>query len=985
MSGNLPEAVRRLLALPEDERKIGAFRLRQQLGQGGFAPVWLADEIAGSTTLRQAAVKLFQLAPSAEARQAIIDEAERLCRLEHPNVVRFYALPIDEARGVAGLAMEYVAGRSLAQVLTDPGKRLSTRETIDVGIAVASALTAVHGAGLVHRDVTPANVVLNQALSGPSAYKLIDFGIAVRPHDGKTGTGSGRLALPFGKRGFIDPVCYRAFQPATSASDLYALGAVLFVCMTRRIPAAGRGEIDEDILAGRRRAPRLSELITDLPAALVDLVAALLDPDPSRRPRSAEAVAIELERLRAAFSGRRRVLPPEEEGPFRGLARFEREHRDVFFGRRSEVAAVLSALRTRGLVALVGPSGSGKSSLARAGVVPAVEDGALGGVARWEAVILMPTADPRRAIEMALFPSVKVDPARSAVEAVAAVEAWVEEGKRGLLLLVDQLEELTTLAQPNDGLDESRAWARDFLARIGERPHPLLRAVVTVRRDLMDPLLSHHALGRALMAGTVLVSPLQDAAWSEVIDAALESYGYALEDEALRKELLDALSGTARAMPLVEFALAKLWRRRDRARKQITRAGLSSIGGLSGALERHAEATLSRAQPLGVSVDAVRRVLLSLTTPAGARVARTHAALTDEGRDEQAKAAVRVLEEARLLVREREGITLAHEALLTQWRRLRGWLAEVSRDRLVVEALEGDAERWAGTRDRDLLWGGRRLATVREVMKRGTVAIDRPGRQFYRASVRAQWLRWSAVVLGIAGAVLLSAGVAQRVRAEGQRKQRLAQQEAETQKERADENARKVQESEQRCAGLLQQVQQRCEAERPLDPGMHQEVTQYLQGRPLLPLPPAPPAPSSASAPPAIPLPPVMAASAEIPPAEVEGTAAAPLPMPAPSASATAAPGTLPLDRGALYTALRTAAKEAQARCQGDEGRHGKGRVEVTFAPDGTVSRVKLDPPFSGTAVGDCVQQAFRDARVPPFAGPPYPASWSFSVGALEH
>jgi serine/threonine protein kinase len=119
MSGRLPDAVRRLLELPEGERKIGAFRLKRPLGQGGFAPVWLADEVAGSAVLRQAAVKLFALERGGEARQAIIDEAARLCRLEHPNIVRFYALPTDEARAVVGLVMEYVAGKSLAQVLLE--------------------------------------------------------------------------------------------------------------------------------------------------------------------------------------------------------------------------------------------------------------------------------------------------------------------------------------------------------------------------------------------------------------------------------------------------------------------------------------------------------------------------------------------------------------------------------------------------------------------------------------------------------------------------------------------------------------------------------------------------------------------------------------------------------------------------------------------------------------------------------------------------
>src|SRR6185436_11823596 len=132
-------------------------------------------------------------------------------------------------------------------------------------------------------------------------------------------------------------------------------------------------------------------------------VDALLDPESAKRPRSAEAVAWELERIRREIAGRSRPLPPEERGPFRGLGRFEEEDRDVYFGRSVEIAAGLEMIRARGLVALVGPSGSGKSSLARAGVLPAIVDGELGPWPRsWDAVVVTPGVDPWTAITRAL-------------------------------------------------------------------------------------------------------------------------------------------------------------------------------------------------------------------------------------------------------------------------------------------------------------------------------------------------------------------------------------------------------------------------------------------------------------------------------------------------------------------------------------------------------------------------------------------------------
>ena len=337
--------------------------------------------------------------------------------------------------------------------------------------------------------------------------------------------------------------------------DLYALGAVLFVCLVGRTPAAGRGSLDEDVLHGRKRPPRVAEVVKEpLPRSGISWTRC----SPPRRrsgldrPRSWRS---SFERIRSALVGRRRALPPEEDGPFRGLERFEKEHRDVFFGRRVEVAAALEVLRTRGLAALLGPSGSGKSSLARAGILPAIADGALGGPRQWETVLISPGSDPRQVLTTALF-HMGIDPRRSPEEAAARVEAWLAQSKRGLVLLVDQLEEIATLAQGPGG--KSQTWTLDLLARLGERPWPGLRVVVTARRDLLDPILAHEQVGRVITRGAVLVSPLGPAAWGEVIDAAFESYGYTFEDPRLRKELLEALETTAGSMPLVEFALREL-------------------------------------------------------------------------------------------------------------------------------------------------------------------------------------------------------------------------------------------------------------------------------------------------------------------------------------------------------------------------------------------------------------------------------------------
>jgi type II secretory pathway predicted ATPase ExeA len=485
-----------------------------------------------------------------------------------------------------------------------------------------------------------------------------------------------------------------------------------------------------EVLDGRDRPPSLATMLPSAPIGFARIVDALLDPDPSSRPRSAERVVLELERVRRELVGKSGELPPEEIGPFRGLARFERADRDVYFGRSVEVAAALEVLRTRGVLALIGPSGSGKSSLARAGVLPAVEDGALGRWPKaWTIATCSPGADPRAAIVDAL--AVSENDARDPDRLVDTLAERAQESGRGVLLFVDQLEELVTIAS-----GASQEFAVRVLARMGQAPIPGVRAVVTARRDLLDPLFAVADLGRVLTRATLLVTPMSDDTWGDVLDQALGAYGYALEDAAMRDALLADLEGSANAMPLVQFALRELWLRRDRDRKVVTRKALAEIGGLAGALEAHADATLAEIAKLTGGAGACRRVLLLLTTIDGTRATRT---------DEELAAAVtgardvtRVLEDARILVRDAHGLTIAHESLLTRWAALRRWVDEARQDRLLAHEIERDAKAWLERPDRERLWRGRRLVAAEDLVRAYTVELSLEATEFVAYGRRAE-------------------------------------------------------------------------------------------------------------------------------------------------------------------------------------------------------------------------------------------------------
>ena len=831
----LPVAIAELLAEPEGSRRLGQFALVKQLGRGGFAPVWSAREEYAGKELRTVAVKLFSLAPDdtgyASSVEQLLEEARTLCRVEHPNVVRFHSVVIDSSRKVAACVMEHLAGTSLDRQLDE--RTLSLAEVVEVGLAVASALSAVHRAGLVHRDVKPGNII-----ETPSGYKLIDFGVAFGGREAQRPSGapgievSDVLAPPsrhtrlstlsarstsseprtleveiaVGTMGYIDPECIAYSRPATPASDLYALGATLFELLTGHVPAGWDGKVLRgEVMDGRKLSPPLAELLPEIDPNFSELVRQLLAASRGKRPSSAEWVVTRLEQLRHSLAGRHRELPSEAIGPFRGLSRFEASDRGVYFGRSLEIAQALQVLRVRGLVALLGPSGSGKSSLARAGLLPAIADGLLQTwPAQWDTLSMTPGIDPRRTLLELLEPIVTLEPDATQAEVLAALGARVERSARGVVLLVDQLEELATVSER-----ASRDWLAELLALSAEHAVPGFKLVVTARRDLLDPLLELTALGRVLLRNSLLVEAISGVTWADVLDQALAAYGYRCEDQQLRAELVREIERTSSAMPLVGFALERLWEMRDRGKKIITREALSSLGGISGALAQHAQGTFERlTRDDADKMRAARRVLLALTTARGTRTSKTDAELRAiAGAD-----AVRVvmkLEDARLLLRTPTGLTIAHEALIDNWQLMRSWVAEEQESRSLAEELEQDAARYRAEPEAVPLWPRRRLANLAEVLSRGDVEISAGGRAFLEASRRAEWRRralaggaaLAAFAVAAVGTVsYISAINTERGNTSQERDRALAS------KKIAEEKTREVQAAQQRIDELLRNV-----------------------------------------------------------------------------------------------------------------------------------------------------------------------------------
>jgi serine/threonine-protein kinase len=212
---------------------------------------------------------------------------------------------VEDAPEGAFIAMEYVQGVSLERLLWRRG-RLDASEVIPLGVGIARGLAVAHERGIMHRDVKPANILLGMDAS----IKVTDFGIA----DLFTSGGSSPADSIFGTPGYVPPESLEG-RGTSRSGDLFALGVVLYQCLSGIAPFAGRNvaEILKATLFGDYRP--LRRLVPEVPADLESLIGHLLERDPARRPADAGAVAAELERMALEGHLRWRLeITPAEEG-----------------------------------------------------------------------------------------------------------------------------------------------------------------------------------------------------------------------------------------------------------------------------------------------------------------------------------------------------------------------------------------------------------------------------------------------------------------------------------------------------------------------------------------------------------------------------------------------------------------------------------------------------------------------------------------------
>src|SRR6478672_364673 len=271
----------------------GRYRLQSQIGGGGMGAVWLAlDELLG----RQVAIKQVISAPGVtpeqtdQQRQRALREGRIAARLSHPHAISVYDVALEHDQ--PWLVMEYLPSRSLAEVLNEDGV-LRNDQVAQIGAQVADALAATHAAGIVHRDVKPANILIGEGGSVEGLVKITDFGISHAAGD-VTLTRTGQIT---GTPAFLAPEVAQG-QPMTEASDVFSPGATLYTCLEGTPPFG----MEDNALGMLHRVAGGQVVPPSRSGALTQPLQKILAADPTDRPTVPE-VRDELARLAAGRDG----------------------------------------------------------------------------------------------------------------------------------------------------------------------------------------------------------------------------------------------------------------------------------------------------------------------------------------------------------------------------------------------------------------------------------------------------------------------------------------------------------------------------------------------------------------------------------------------------------------------------------------------------------------------------------------------------------
>jgi WD40 repeat protein/DNA-binding SARP family transcriptional activator len=751
---NLVDQVRtgELTSYGVDRRPVRGYELHEELGRSSHAVVYRALQTAVD---RDVAVKVIaaRFADNTDFIRRFEAEARIIAKLEHPHIIPLYDYWREP--GGAYLVMRYVRGGNLRQKVAEG--RLSITRVIELLNQVASALQEAHDHGIIHCDVKPGNILLDEATN---AY-LTDFGIARLLLIDEEQNGRDIFQ---GTPDYLSPEQVKG-EPVTSLSDQYSLGMVVYEILTGQTPYQTNSLVELIQKHLNDPLPLVHDLRQELSPAVDAVLQRATAKEPADRFSDVMAFAQALQAAVLPDTGLAMVDEPllPLRNPYMGLLAFSGAETALFYGREAMTAKLIHRLDEAGsgqrFLAVVGPSGSGKSSVVKAGLLPALRRGAISGSQNWFIIETAIGTQPFEELAAALQ-RVALHPVDRLQERLQSDERGLLESARQLipaetgnelLLVIDHFEELFTL------VDEPGVAARylDSLVTALTDIHCHLWVIITLRADYYNRPLLHPRFSELIRDRTEVVIPLTPEELTRAIALPAARVGITVDPDLVSR-MVDDIREQPGALPLLQYSLCEMFSNREGDR--ITRQIYDRIGGIRGALSTRAEAVYNGLSP--AEQQTTRALFSRLVTLGGGLEVTKRRVLLGElttlelpGEEEAMigpppiLGAIEQFGRSRLLSFDNDRVTrgstveIAHEALLEAWPRLASWLdADRTTIRLGRLLSEATAE-WleAGRNDGYLLRQSRldQLATLAD----NQVALTEEEHLFLRLSLEAREAR----------------------------------------------------------------------------------------------------------------------------------------------------------------------------------------------------------------------------------------------------
>jgi len=728
---------------------IKGYRLQDRIGAGGFGVVHRAIQEAVG---REVAIKIIleEHANRPDFIRRFETEAQLVARLEHPYIVPLYDYWREPNR--AYLVMRYLRGGSVRDILEETGA-VNYQDVIRYVSQLASALSFAHHNGVIHRDLKSDNIMLDE--SG-NAY-LGDFGIAKDLGGNMDLTKDAILGTP----AYLPPEQIKG-EAVTPQSDIYSFGILIYEMLTGIKPFID--QTPATILFKQLNEP-LPQLGSHIPSTINDVLQRATSKNPADRYTDPIMLArdlyrgLQLEETSmeiTGLTGNFLVEAPTSEidlanvsNPYKGLRAFQQADASDFFGRSELVDHLLERLDEKheaaNFLAVVGPSGSGKSSVIKAGLLPAIQLGKLPGSQDWFIIEMVPGTNPLEELEAALL-RVAINPPASLLEQLKqdergllrAVKRVLPDANSKLVLLIDQFEEVFTLEEQ----EAQRSHFLQSLVTAVQEPNGPIKVIITLRADFYDQPLLYSEFGKLIRQRTELVLPLSPEELEEAITAPARRIGMLIENSVV-SAIINDVNQQPGALPLLQYALTELFERREG--RAITMNAYEEIGGTLGALGRRAEELYSSFDDK--TQAAARQMFLRLVTlgegteDTRRRVVQSELlSLATYG--DTMPTVIETFGKYRLLTLDHDPMTrsatveVAHEALIRQWERLREWLNDSREDLRLHRRLTVSADEWRqSNRERSFLARGVRLQQLEDWRETTDIQVNEAEREFLEASL----------------------------------------------------------------------------------------------------------------------------------------------------------------------------------------------------------------------------------------------------------